>query len=161
MNIRQERDTHVDSSDNKSEKVRRMTPEDIDAIFDMDRKLSGGSNLFTPEDMAALEPGGPSDFSYIYERDDKMLGFVLARLIYVGVPFFKVVNIQAIITDPDCRHLGIASRLIEAIQEYSRSRGINIIRAVVHETDTQLQSFFEKRGFQPSAFVNYVMMSKD
>ena len=151
----------MDSDKNKTEKVRRMTPEDVDSIFNLDRKLSGGSNLFTPEDMAAIEPGGPSDFSFVYEKDGKMLGFVLARLIYVGVPFSKVVNIQAVVTDSDYRHLGIASRLIEAIHEYSHSRGINIIRAVVHETDTQLQSFFEKRGFQPSAFVNYVMMSKD
>jgi ribosomal protein S18 acetylase RimI-like enzyme len=146
---------------NKSEKVRRMTPEDIDAIFDLDRKLSGGSNLFSPDDMATLEPGGPSDFSYVYEMDGKIIGFILARLMYVGVPFSKVVNIQAVVTDPDYRHLGIASKLIGAIQKYSHSRGINIIRAVVHETDIQLQSFFEKRGFQHSAFVNYVMLSRD
>ena len=154
-------DTHINPAENTSEPVRRMTADDIDAIFALDRKLSGGSNLFTPDDMTSLDPGGSLDFSYVYEKNEEMVGFVLARLIYVGVPLSKVVNIQAVVTDPDCRHMGIAGKLLGAVQEYSRSRGINIIRAVIHETDTQLQQFFEKRGFQHSAFLNYVILSKD
>jgi ribosomal protein S18 acetylase RimI-like enzyme len=136
-----------------------MVPGDVDSILDLDRRMSGGQSLITAEDMANLDIGGASDLSFICEVDSRLVGFVLARLTYVGVPFSKVAVIQAIVTDPDYRQLGVATRLLNTLQADCSSKGIDTIRVLIHETDTGLQHFFERLDFRRSALVNYVRAS--
>jgi len=135
---------------------RRMTRSDIDAVLDIDRKIGGGRGLITYRDMVAADPGGALDLSFVSEVDGKVVGFILARLTYVGVPFIEIAIIQAIVADPDYQRRGIASRLANVLLEHCHAEGINTIRAIVDESNADLKRFFQRLGFRRSELVNYV-----
>jgi len=136
--------------------LRRMARSDIDAVLDIDRKISGGRGLITYRDMVAADPGGALDLSFVSEVDGKVVGFILARLTYVGVPFIEIAVVQAIVVDPDYQRRGVASRLVNALLEHCHAEGINTIRAVLDERNTDLKRFFQRLGFRRSELVNYV-----
>jgi ribosomal-protein-alanine N-acetyltransferase len=136
--------------------IRRMMRSDIDTVLDIDRKTGGGRGLITYKDMVAVDPGGALDLSFVSEVDGKVVGFILARLTYAGVPFVEVAVIQAIVVDPDYQRRGIASRLVNALLSYCHAEGINTIRAVLEERNADLKRFFQRLGFHRSELVNYV-----
>jgi ribosomal protein S18 acetylase RimI-like enzyme len=135
---------------------RRMSRSDIDAVLDIDRKIGGGRGLITYRDMVAADPGGALDLSFVSEVDGKVVGFILARLTYVGVPFIEIAVIQAIVVGPDYQRRGIASRLVNALLEHCHAEGINTIRAVADERNADLKRFFQRLGFRRSELINYV-----
>jgi len=135
--------------------LRRMTRSDIDAVLDIDRKISGGRGLITYRDMVAVDPGGTLDLSFVAEVGGKVIGFILARLTYVGVPFVEIAIIQAIVVDPDYQRQGIASRLVNGLLGHCHAEGINTIRAVLDERNAALKRFFQRLGFRRSELINY------
>lgn len=135
--------------------IRRMERGDIDSVLVIDRKISGGRGLITHRDMVDADPGGALDLSFVAEVDDKVIGFILARLTYVGVPFIEVAIIQAIVVDPEYQRQGIAGRLVNALLGYCHDEGINTIRAVIDEHNADLKRFFQRLGFSRSGLVNY------
>ncbi len=135
--------------------LRRMTRSDIDAVLDIDRKIIKGRGLITYRDMVAVDPGGALDLSFVAEVGGKVVGFTLARLTYVGVPFVEIAVIQAIVVDPDYQRRGIASRLVNGLLGHCHAEGINTIRAVLDERNAALKRFFQRLGFRRSELVNY------
>jgi ribosomal protein S18 acetylase RimI-like enzyme len=141
--------------------IRRMMRSDIDSVLAIDRKIGGGRGLITYRDMVAIDPGGALDLSFISEVDGKVVGFILARLTYAGVPFTEVALIQAIVVDPEYQRRGIASRLVNALLGYCHGEGINMIRAVLDEHNADLKRFFQRLGFRRSELVNYARTFED
>lgn len=135
--------------------IRRMGRSDIDAVLAIDRKVSGGQGLITYRDMVAADPGGALDLSFVSEVDGQVVGFILARLTYVGVPFIELAVIQAVVVDPDYQRRGMASRLVNALLGHCHAEGINTIRAVLDERNTELKRFFQRLGFRHSELVIY------
>lgn len=142
-------------SDNENEGIRRMARSDIDAVLAIDRKIEGGRGLITYRDMVAVDPGGALDLSFVSEVDRKVVGFILARLSYTGVPFIEVALIHALAVDPDYQKRGIAGRLVSALLSHCQAEGISRVRATVAERNTELRRFFERLGFHRSGLVNY------
>ena len=135
--------------------IRRMARSDIDAVLAIDRKIGGGRGLITYRDMVAIDPGGAFDLSFVAEADRQVLGFILARLTYVGVPFIEVALIHALAVDPAHQKRGIASKLANALLERCHAEGVNTVRSVVPERNTELRHFFERLGFHQSSLINY------
>jgi len=135
--------------------IRRMGRSDIDAVLAIDRKVSGGQGLITYRDMVAADPGGALDLSFVSEVDGQVVGFILARLTYAGVPFIELAIIQAVVVDPDYQRRGMASRLVNALLGHCHAEGINTIRAVLDERNTELKHFFQRLGFRRSELINY------
>ncbi len=135
--------------------IRRMARSDIDAVLAIDRKTSGGRGLITYRDMVAIDPGGAFDLSFVAETDRQVVGFILARLSYVGVPFTEIALIHALAVDPAYQKRGIASKLVNALLERCHTEGVSTVRAVVAERNTELRHFFERLGFYRSALINY------
>jgi len=137
--------------------IRRMERRDIAAVLAIDRKISGGQGLITYKDMLAADPGGALDLSFVSEVDGQVVGFILARLTYVGVPFIEIAVIQAIAVDPDYQRRGIGSRLVHALVGHCHTEGVgvNTIRVVLDEHNTGLRRFFERLGFHRSELINY------
>jgi len=137
--------------------IRRMARSDIDAVLAIDRKISGGRGLITYKDMVAADPGGALDLSFVSEVGGQVVGFILARLTYVGVPFIEIAVIQALVVDPDYQRRGIATRLVYALLGHCHTEGVrvNTIRAVVDKRNAELRRFFERLGFRRSELINY------
>jgi ribosomal protein S18 acetylase RimI-like enzyme len=143
------------SSDKETVDIRRMARGDIDAVLAIDRKIGGGRGLITYRDMVAVDPGGAFDLSFVAEIDRQVVGFILARLTYVGVPFMEIALIHALAVDPGHQKHGIATKLVNALLSHCHSEGVSTVRAVLVERNTELRRFFERLGFHRSELINY------
>ncbi len=135
--------------------IRRMARSDIDAVIELDRQLGGGKSQITYKDMVALDPGGPLDFSFVAEANGKIIGFVLARLMYMGMPFYEFCVINAIDVHVDYQGMGIGRKLIDEVLDKCSSEGINTVRAIFPEKNEKLRKAVENLGFHRSPIANY------
>jgi ribosomal protein S18 acetylase RimI-like enzyme len=136
-------------------KIRRMTRSDIKAILILDKKLTEGRGILSYKDMAAVNPGGPLDLSFVAEVDGKVIGFIMTRLAYLMIPFIEVCIMQGIVVDPDYRGRGIGGKLLDALLDYCEAEEINTIRAIVPQGNEKLRLFVEAHGFRRSKIINY------
>ncbi len=130
-------------------KIRPMTAEDVNAVLSMEWAE-------VPEkEMVRSQRGGRLDASFIAELEGVLIGFVLARIIYVGRPMTGVCQLNLIAVRPDQRKKGVAAILLDQLQAHCKGRGITTVRALVDESDSRLRKYFERAGFKPSTVVNY------
>ena len=106
------------------------------------------------KEMLASQLGGQLDLSLIAEYNGYFAGFVLARLIYAGLPMTGVGMIFFIAVKPDYQGHGIGSLLIENLKNNCRAQGIKTIRALVPRGETRTVKYFDGFGFSPSATMN-------
>ena len=135
--------------------VRRMTRSDIDAMLILASKATKGKIGLTYRDLAANDPGGPLDLSFVAEAKDQILGFIMARLEYVYIPFVEVCLVQAIVADPEYQGRGVGAALINELIGHCHLEGINTIRTLVRQKDKRLQAFIEHLGFHRSNIINW------
>ncbi|MBN1376218.1 MAG: GNAT family N-acetyltransferase [Dehalococcoidia bacterium] len=135
--------------------VRRMTRADIDAVIDLDRKIGGGKSQITYKDMVALDPGGPLDFSFVAQVEKKFAGFILARLMYMGMPFNEFCVINAIDVADEFRGRGIGRRMVDEVLDRCSAEGVNTVRAIFPEKNEKLRKSVENLGFHRSTVANY------
>jgi ribosomal protein S18 acetylase RimI-like enzyme len=135
--------------------VRRMSRVDIDSVIDLDRQIGKGKSQITYKDMVALDPGGPLDFSFVAQVGNKITGFVLARLMYMGMPFSEFCVINAIDVAEDYQGKGIGRRLVDEVLDRCAKEGVNTVRAIFPEKNEKLRKNVENLGFHRSPIANY------
>jgi len=135
--------------DRNAVKIRRMVYSDIPKILDI-----WWANIPRKE-MVASQLGGRLDLSFVAEFEGHFVGFILARLIYAGLPMTGVGVIYFIAVRPDYQERGIGSMLIDKLNSHCKSEGIETIRALVPQHDTKIMKYFEKVGFRPSITINF------
>jgi ribosomal protein S18 acetylase RimI-like enzyme len=136
-------------------KIRPMEPEDIDGILAVDRKISGVQRALTYRDLVREAIGGQMDVSFVAEVEDQFVGFVLAYLSYVREAVSEACVIQIFGVDPKYQGQGIATKLIQALLDECRSKGIKLVRVMLDGRDDQLQAFFKRVGFDQGRYVDY------
>ena len=99
--------------------------------------------------------GGADDFSLVAECEGRLVGFVLARLAYVGVPMAGVCLIHSIAVLPDYQEHGIGTLLIEKLRDDCKAKGVHTLRALVPAGNARLTSICQELGFQRSPVVNF------
>jgi ribosomal protein S18 acetylase RimI-like enzyme len=152
--------------------IRPMEQGDIDAVITIyskirEEKIPGVKrsrlsyrSALTYEEVALTDPGGPLDLSFVAEVNGKVVGFIWSRLAYVGIPIDEVGIIHMLIVDPDHQKQGIAVKLVNALLERCRTRGINTVRAIIDERHWELQNYFQSLGFHRSELVIYTRASE-
>ncbi|MFC2022713.1 GNAT family N-acetyltransferase [Chloroflexota bacterium] len=135
--------------------IRPMTRSDIRSILALDRKCSQERGVLSYSDMITTDPGGPLDVSFVAEVGGNIIGFVIARLAYVMIPFTKVCMLHSSLVDPDYQNRGIGIRLLGKLVDYCQDEGIDTIRALVEENNEELIRFVERQGFRRSIIVNF------
>lgn len=136
-------------------RVRPMEPADIDSVLAIDRKITGVRRAATYTDLLIGDLGKIPDLSFVAEVNGEVQGFLLARRAYFGEPFTEVGLIQILGVDPDYWRQGIASQLVNALVETSRSKKLNAVRIMVDESDNQLQALFAHMGFKRGKLIDY------
>lgn len=145
----------MDNAGREEIKVRMMTRADVDSITELDKKIGRGKSQITYKDIVALEPGGPLDFSFIAEKNKSTIGFVLAHLMYMGMPFRELCVINAIDVLEDYQGMGIGRKLIDEVLDKCSKEGISTVRAIFPEKDEKLRKMVENLGFHRSPIANY------
>ena len=97
----------------------------------------------------------PLDVSLVAEIDGRIIGCILARIEYLGIPSTEVCVIHSIVVEYDYRQRGIGERLVNELCSRCRTEGINTVRAVIDEENTELLRFAEHLGFRRSSILNY------
>lgn len=106
------------------------------------------------KEILASQMGGRFDMSLIAEYEGHLVGFILARLIYSGLPMTGVAVIFFIGIKPEYQEHGIGSLLISTLKNNCTAAGIETIRALVPQNDTRTLKYFKKAGFSPSNTIN-------
>jgi len=135
--------------------IRPMTRDDIHAVLALDKKLGNGRGLLSDKDMAATNPGGPLDLSFVAEVEGHLIGFIMSRLAYLMIPLNEVCIIQGMLIDPAYQRRGTGRRLLQTLLDYCQSEEISIIRALIPERNEELRHFFDAYGFHRSTIINY------
>jgi len=135
--------------------IRRMTRSDIDAILILVNKITTAKTRVTYKELAAYDLGGPLDFSLVAEAKGQIIGFVMARLEYVYIPFTEVCLIHAIVVDPEYQQHHIGSALVNELSSRCHLQDINTLRALVRQGDETVRSFIKHLGFHRSNIINW------
>jgi predicted N-acetyltransferase YhbS len=136
-------------------KIRSMEPEDIGAIFEIDRRLTGIERAVTHADLITGDLGHALDLSFVAEVANQVVGFLLARHAYIGEPVVEAGLIQGLGVDPDYSRQGIATKLLNSLLERCRSKGPKIVRVILSERDSQMEGFFSYMGFRRAQLIVY------
>ena len=136
-------------------KIRPMEQQDIDAVFDIDKKISAVERAFTYADMIDVFIGGQIGWSFVAETDGQVIGFALAAITYVPEQVTEACTIQVVGVDPGYRKQGVARKLVEALVDNCRSNGLKLIRIMVDQRDSQLQGLFESLEFRRGRLIDY------
>lgn len=135
--------------------IRSMVPGDIGHILDIDEKLTSSQRTAHQAEIVTSLIGSTDDMSLVAELDDVVVGFLIAGLVYVGESVIETASIRIIGVDPDYGRHGIAAKMLNALIDNSRSRGIKSVRVVLSEDDSSLEGFFNYSGFKPAKIKVY------
>ena len=135
-------------------RIRPMEPEDISATLAIDRKITGVRRAITYTDLITGDLGGVLGLSFVAEVRGEVVGFVVARHSYVGA-IGEAGLIHVLGVDPDYWQQGIATKLVHALLERCKSKGLKTVRTLLNERDNQLQGFFKHMGFRRGQLIDY------
>ena len=112
------------------------------------------SSFIDNKEMVAAQIGGRHDLSFIASSEGHLAGFLLARIVYLGIPIREICVIHALAIEPNYQGQGIGTLLINELKKTCESKGIQTIRAFVSESDNKLMKYFERLGFRRSQIIN-------
>ncbi len=129
--------------------IRPLVRRDVDPILGF-----WWSSFIANKDMVASQIGGRRDLSFIASFEGFLVGFILARIEYLGIPIKEVCVIHAVAVEPKYQGQGIGSLLVNELKSACERRGIPTMRAFVSENDNKLMNYFEQLGFRRSEIIN-------
>lgn len=134
--------------------VQRMNSGDIEQAVAVSQKL-GDSGRISYRDMITGEAGGRADMSFVARTGDKIIGFIIAKLEYMGVPVTEVCLVHGIVIDPDYQRQGVGVKLVNELLDYCHLEDISPIRLLLADYDQRMIGFFSRFGFARSRLQIY------
>ena len=135
--------------------VRQMKADDITFIIDIDQKLTGIQRVLAQAEIVTADLGETNDLSLVAELDNRVIGFIIARQVYLGEPVVKTCAIQIIGVDPDYWRQRVGTKLLNSLSQRCNSMKIHTIRVVVSDKDSKMEGFFKDAGFKQAPLKVY------
>ena len=135
--------------------IRLMEPEDISACLEVDRKITGEGRAVTYDYVMTAELGGELALSFIADFGGQVIGFIMARRIYVGDPVAEIGLIQILGVDPAYQGQGVGVKLVNSVIDRCRAHGLKTIRVFINERDSKLRGIFQHLDFKHDQLVDY------
>ena len=136
-------------------KIRSMVQKDIFPTLTMLKKIPGGRGAITHRDLVSWSLGKQRDASFVAEIDGQIVGLLLGRFTFLGIPVAEVCSIQVIVVDPDYQRKTIAADLVNALIARCQEEGVGTIRAFLPEENQEIKLFLESQDFKPSGIIEY------
>ncbi len=127
--------------------IRPMTPNDVEAIVQIDVKVIGKSRAEYWKKIVPENPEHPF-LSLVAEFEGKVIGFVLGEVSgwEFGVP--DTIGWLTIIgVDPDYQHRGVARRLSQEFIKNLKAMNVRVVYTLVNWNDWDLLKFYKAMGF--------------
>ena len=142
--------------------IRSITERDIDAIIEIDLRVTGEPKPDYWYRKLSLYLKGGGDYTVfkidrqlarVAEVKGEVVGFMLGdvRSWEFGQPMCGWITDLAV--DPNYRRLGIARRLLAEFLDYFRERGLKVVRTMAHWADGDIISYFHAMGFERGAYI--------
>jgi ribosomal protein S18 acetylase RimI-like enzyme len=137
--------------------VRDVRPRDLDAIVELDalaydasfperapasREWKRYRRLALREELRR-DPIG----KWVAECEGRIIGFIFARFVGNTMDDVPYVHIESVAVDPAYRHRGVASRLLEQVEETARRTGIEWSELEVSVSNDEAVQLYERRGY--------------
>jgi GNAT superfamily N-acetyltransferase len=135
--------------------IRSMEQRDIFPTLTMLKKIPGGRGAITHRDLVSWSLGKQRDASFVAEIDGRIVGLLLGRFTFLGIPVAEVCSIQVIVTDPDLQRKGIGAGLVNTLISRCYEEGVSTIRTFLPEDNQELKLFLEGQDFKPSGIIEY------
>lgn len=130
--------------------IRDITSADIERVIELDRRLTGAPRRNYHEKRMAAAAAEPNSFVTIAASDGAVLkGFIFAHILdgeFGGTGPVGV--IETIGVDPDQRGNGLGRKLMAAVEDAMRKRGIREIATQADWTEHGITRFFQSAGFE-------------
>ena len=129
--------------------TRALRPEDLDAVIDIDRRITGRARRgFFEKRLEAAQAGAGNFIVVAAEDGGRLTGYAIAR---VQAGEFGDADTVAILdsigVDPDCQRAGLGAALLDAVTRTMKRLGIKELRTETAWTDHALVRFFAANGF--------------
>jgi len=159
--------------------IRPMNLEDTNTILSIDGEIRAAGKAITYENLTAeyilsISKGitareNPAsyvgsltgnvaallDFSFVADIDGQVRGFVLGQVARLRESATEVGVIEMIGVHPDYQRKGIGTKLINALADKYRSKGIKIMRIGINYRDKSFLSLVEHAGFSAARLIVY------
>jgi len=137
--------------------IRIMKESDLQAIIDIDAKVTGArrGEYYERKVASMLDKKASIATSLVADYDGRVIGFVMGNIFTgeFGIPQ-TTASLDTIGTDPEYAKQGIGTLLMEEFVRHVRAAGVKDIQTLVDWNDAQLLRFFNKAGFIPSKTLN-------
>ncbi|MBM3156612.1 MAG: GNAT family N-acetyltransferase [Chloroflexi bacterium] len=127
--------------------IREMGPEDLEGILEIERATKGEKRAATYAPVPDSCIGGEIGTSVVAEARDKVVGFVLGRVVGSPSELRDVAWIELIGIHPDYQRQGIGRKMLDVWKERCRKKGIKKVHIMLNWRDWRMLSFFESMGF--------------
>lgn len=145
----------MDTFNREKLRIRNMTDSDVEPV------ISIYWADIPMKEIVTSHIRGRDNISLVAEYEGILVGFILARLAYVGMPMVGVGLMHAIAVKTDYQQHGIGTLLIEELRKNCKAAGVQIIRALIPKDDTDLKKYAEDLGFLPSNTINFDRLCSD
>ena len=130
--------------------IRDIVTADLERVIELDLRLTGSLRRNYHEKRMAAATAEPAGFVTIAAADGAVLkGFIFAHILdgeFGGTGPVGV--IETIGVDPDQRGSGLGRKLMAAVEDAMRSRGVRELLTQANWTEHGITRFFQSAGFE-------------
>lgn len=127
--------------------MRRATIEDAPEIARLAGELGYPTEPSEMQSRLSILTDDPDHHILVWDGADRLLGWVHAEhRRALDAP--DRVELMGLVVDPSARRSGIGAALLEAVEEWARSRGVDAIRVRSNVARDSSHPFYEKMGFE-------------
>ncbi len=136
-------------NDQSPGRLRALTPADLDALVEIDRRITGRSRRLFFERRLRAALAHPAGFIAVaVETAGALAGFAIARLQNGEFGDDRRVAVLDVLgVDPQRQKGGIGGQLLDGIAQRMKERDLHELRTQVDWRDRALIQFFAGRGF--------------
>ena len=146
-------------------KIRSATPDDLDALFDLNKQINELHHLYAPQAFVAPSEedrtflinmlADEERLFLVAEEGQQVLGFITATITQNETISFlikdPICRIGTIVVDENQKSKGVGRALMAAVEQWARESGATQVRLEVMEFNHNAQQFYDKLGFVPNS----------
>ena len=146
----------MSSGEKEGVKIRPMERKDVSPSLAMFNKIGWQGSLTERDLHDYIMEGQRPSLSFVAEIDGQIVGLLLGRFTFWGVPVTEMGIIQVLAADPDYQRRYVGSKLVNAVLDRCFAEGVGTVCAYIDQQDWELKTFVENMSFKPSRLIEYM-----
>lgn len=146
-------------------KIRPATPDDLNALFDLNKQINELHHRHAPQAFVAPSEedrtflrnmlADEERLFLVAEEGQQVLGFITATITQNETISFlikdPICRIGTIVVDENQKSKGVGRALMTAVEQWARESGATQVRLEVMEFNHNAQQFYDYLGFVPNS----------